>query len=545
MPANSSEQLGQTPQDRDAYFEKLKIDVEAINYDKSLSFEHNLDRRLRFYAQKVEEVLKKDNQLGQVGEDQMNAMVTRQVEGLRQIYLAKLNEFKGLMDSQRQERAKAIFENVEADAGTYFKQLNGIVADVVGDKPLEAEQADHLKAILTGVATLRKAPETIKIFDKLSNHQNLEDEDFKHLVKLMNPGEIKQKSLEIEDAAKSFEASQVGTILVLMKPEDRVKTLEYVAKLKPEEAVNIIEALTAASVVSVTQVQDLLNKNLLPTKQRAELEEKIQSGDLAKMHQLTEENFKRRSRRFNDNYARNVMNVIVGKPLLYGIGAVWGSAIAAANVAADFDYEGVKQKRVGWGDIAKNMATNPYLIGSSLATAYAAHKLAPHLGGMFPEVDATGKKIVQGAKDIFGPSKLTPKEQQEHDRHATKLLWNNLRNNVALQNFLLEGKKGETGYDLLMKIRSEKLKARQTQGELPDEEKTSILLIHEDISISKLLSPHQKELFHQALNANINPIFFNSEINSTLVASNQLNIHDGEEFKTAYEIIKKQEGGIR
>lgn len=307
-------------------------------------------------------------------------------------FYVQLVENKG----QREEYGRRILEErekrIKANLDSFESILNRYIPDkyvttdstYAIDKSLEGAGLD--KALQTA-EQVRENPDFKQVQTAFEQKRELTSSDYAAVIRLMHPGEI-----TVGDFTKRFEVSGAGTLIGLMQPYQRYKLVEEFMKSEQKKGTpELIDAFLSTGVLNRQQGEELFAiavKEGLLTKERfdQEFKPKFQPGqgyekDLEQLRQIME---KEKDKKYYGEFSDNIMNRVVGKPVVGGLIAAWGVTIVTLNVLANR------------GDLGK-LKSNPYflagLAGMATGTEIATGSLKKGAGwGIGDGVIGTGVK---------------------------------------------------------------------------------------------------------------------------------------------------------
>lgn len=305
---------------------------------------------------------------------------SRALQTIRSINESQKKAVAGLFDAKRQEyekRAAAsaglrtqLAEQLLKDANEEAKHLvaglEAILKKYTKDVNITTEEVYEVYKAVIGYEQLSKQhPELQAMVEKMGNSQELTDDDFRNVVKLLNPANIK---VDRDSASKSFEASSAGAVINMMRPDQRYRLIQFYMESEQKDSTQrLLEGFLSTGVINRYQVEQAMK---LPQAAgisfSQDFKDKLARGYFEEQAQQVQAKMQEEvAKDFSGSDARNVLDKFVGdgiidSPLVYVAMMAWGAITSGMNLIASL--------RVNWDDIpgtlkdfADRAASNPYV----------------------------------------------------------------------------------------------------------------------------------------------------------------------------------------
>lgn len=480
-------------------------------------FTKKVDEKTKEYEEKVEKLKKRFQSQGSIGEAKANVMTAHQINRLRMAAARKKDQFKALAAEEKAQRMNLILGETEQTLVNIYFPYEKIIEYVRGLDKLDDAELVRLEAIMEAMVKLKGNPVLEKIFMKALNREKLDKKDLETIVGQMSPVNLGQ-DLEKMDQHQIFESSQIGAIVGVMAPAQRMELVEMILVNKPaKEALSILEIFVTAGIVSNLQLQDLLNKGKIPEPYASDLKKQMEAGELLKKQQEYSKKIDKLTNVNKGRTAENALSKTVGAPGIMAITALWGLAVALVNL------------KLNWKDGAANALTNPYfLMGTAAATTGTLHTIAT----IAPEKYGHYKEKF---KDFWAGPEDQKKREIGRREELQSMLEIELKKNPFLMQFLgtaedFPGGTKKTGLEVIKEIVAEKRR-----------KKLPIDFSYQEILASS--GPKQKELLTKAYGAlGSKEINFKDSLRAIMATVTALEMDNPVKFQKYLDEIKKKDG---
>jgi len=353
--------------------------------------------------------------------------------------------------------ADEILKDVTEKGTVKIQSFESTMNRLVKDKFVVSSEVYDIAKVLEGIASIEKdTPELQAAFQKLQENKELTDNDFKAIIQSLNPLDVNQQR---QDSTKSFEATNAGVCLRFMRPDQRYKLVELFmdSSINPEKSkdtVQLLEALLSAGQLTRLQGDELFQKTIkagLLTQEDYEktYKPKLETGgEYEKAAQELQKTIdEERQKEYYGQYADNIMNRVVGKPMVGALTTAWGFMLVLMNVLANKSN-------------LKALAKNPYFYAGLAGMGYGTEMMTGTMKkGASPQLFGTvGGGIVSNAIETMDNESDADREQKNARKRLEKLY----PSMTPLAKEYIEQPLG--GFETITKIRNEK-EAKELEGD--------------------------------------------------------------------------------
>lgn len=307
--------------------------------------------------------------IGDVGYRDLEMAKEKQGNVVRKIYADAIDKFK---DYQKKSFANdAASKNARNAYATELMNAADIAAELhigsiqaVLDKSRKGDlisesEAVTLKQRLAALEKLTLSDSTGKntqeIILKLRKKEALSDPDYDHIISIINPhADFNAKTAK---DAETFEATSAGLLIGSMTPIQRsVLMQKFMESPKKMETFKVLDGFVRSDVISIAKAKELFDEAsqkkppaITPEDYKKAMES-FRSGEYAKDLEKFREAIKKEMTRMQGKFSHNMMNQLIGGPLIGGGMVLYSAFLVLTNMLAS------------GGDFGE-MAKNPYIWG--------------------------------------------------------------------------------------------------------------------------------------------------------------------------------------
>jgi hypothetical protein len=492
---------------------------ESSKVEKTIDFDKKVQSKTYEYEQKVLDLKKRFRSTGSIGEKNAELLTARQINRLRAAAARRKEEFNNLATAAKAERASALLSETEQDLVNIYFPYEKIIDHVRGMDKLDDAELVKLEALMEAMVELKTNPALEKLFLKAMNHEKLDKKELEFLVEQINPVSL-NFDINKKELGKVFESSQIGAVIGVMAPGQKMELLELILQNKPvDQAMGILEVLLTANQITNLQLQDLLAKGKIPEPQASILKKQMEGGQLSKKQEEYQHRLDQLTQVNQGRTAENPLAKTVGPAGAILATGLFGLATALVNLKANWDSKD-----------PFSALTRPYVIAGFAAfgasAAYTASLVDPEKYGKY-------KDKVVGFFD-------GPKQKKQKEEGAIAQLNARLEHDLAKNPHIMEflGKNEEfpdgqnkTGLDVIKEIVTEKQNKKQ-----------DIVLSYSEILEKS--GPHQKESLTKAYsqmggNKDLN---FKESLFKIMGTLTELDLNDSKKLNNYLTDLKKKQG---
>ncbi len=481
------------------------------------TFNETVDKKAAAYEQKIEALQNRFRSSGSVGEAGAEQLTAKQINRLREAaqdaknrYAQQIAELMDSAPAARAELAKQVLAETDKQLENIYVPYEQIIAHVRGLGQLNDADLVKLEAMMEAMTKLRANPELEKLCLKVLRHEQLDKKEMQLLVDQAQPlslsGSVDQKNL-----GHIFESSQVGVVIGLLSPAQKMEFMETCLQSKPvNQSVEILNSLLESGQINNLQLQALIGSGKLPAEAAALLQAQLTNGDLAKKQEDYQKQLAAVVQTQQGRTAENPVLKIAGTPGLMMLTALWGLATALVN--------------------AKAGSFGPYFwMGTAAATAGTLGVVKVVSPDTYNDIKTTAVSAFDG-----------PKQKAEKQTIAQNELETTLKNEIGRNPFLLDflltpdefpGGVKKTGLDLVQSLAYE----QKSQGK--------DVAMDYNLLVAKA-GPHQLELLQKAYaSGGSKDINFKQSLQGVMIVLTELKIDEAPKLQ-AYSDKFHQEQGL-
>jgi|GEM_PF-5414103 len=496
-----------------------RAEATPVKAGADLDFDKKVQSKVYEYEQKVLDLKKRFRSNGSIGEANAELLTARQINRLRLAAARRKEEFQALTAAAKTERYAALLAETEQDLEKIHFPFEKIIDHVRGMDKLDDAELVKLEALMEAMAEMKTNPALEKLFIKALNHEKLDKKDLQFLVEQITPVSL-NFDISKKDLGKVFESSQIGAVIGVMAPGQKMEFVELILQNKPvDEAMGILEVLVTAGQITNLQLNDLLAKGKIPEPQASTLKTQMEGGQLAKKQEEYQQKLNQLTQVNQGRTAENPLAKTVGPAGAMMVAGLFGLATALVNLKANWDSKDPSAA-----------LTNPYVVagfGASFACA----------AGIASIVDA--KKYGESKDKVVaffdGPKQKKEKQEVARSELNTKLE-NDLAKNPHIIKFLAESEEfpdgqNKTGLDVIKEFVTEK-----------QNKKEDIVLSYKEIRAKS--GRHQQESLDKAYsqmggNKDLN---FKDSLFTIMGTLTELNLNDSKKLNNYLAELKKKQG---
>lgn len=314
--------------------------------DSHKQIEEKLTEKRKQLQTEIEEAFANASRMsttGEVGYVEANQnLPEKQIHKLDLIFDRHKDEINQATGGKLDDLALSIIKEAETHVNTVKAMVN-LVASKDGNSILNENEIHELGLILNQSDDLAKEhPEIMKILEKLSERRKLEhendsqaklppetqltEEDYEDIVALMNPRNMRKARIDKSSdlsSADAFTETNLGTVLALMNPAERVKLIEVMMDSdKAKDVPDTIDFLTRNAVLTLPQARYLFKRaqdeGIITAFQAKEYDQKI-DHEYADDQKKIQEALEKATVQLKGQFATNELNRFFG---MEGVGYV-------------------------------------------------------------------------------------------------------------------------------------------------------------------------------------------------------------------------------
>jgi hypothetical protein len=340
-------------------------------------------------------------------------------------------------------------DKVTAQAETQLRMMEGAIKGAKTGEQVTSNDAGAVERAVSGVKKLMDenpaVQETgLKLTEGKNRADDLTPQDYLNVIGLLKPYDVSSGGA---DSKTAFEATAGGALVGLMSPEQRYRLMQsFMDSGRRGETVQVLDGFLSTGMLSRVQGEALMKeavaKGVMTQQQfdadfRTKLEQGYYDAEVRKYRELVRSED---LQKYSGNYSDNIMNRVVGRPLVGGLLALWGAILTALNIAANWHNKKEIPKSYAMVGVAGIIA------GTEIAT-----------GTMQKQKPWFGAGVVSGGLDKLGGSSEEAKNSFENQTRG-KVADIILNAPAPLAAYLDKG-----GYATMMQLRAEK----SQKGEQP------------------------------------------------------------------------------
>lgn len=429
--------------------------------DMQEAIDENFETRKKEKIEKIEDAFEKAISGGSQGIDEralvrLRELKQRQKKAVSDLFAEKKKTYDTKAKANlgaRQSMADEILKSADDEAQQRITALEAIIQQHKTGEYITTDEAYEIeKAVFSIDEMIKKNPDMIRLAEKIrEGKSDLTPAEYLQIVKIMNPYDIlKQRG----DLQQTFEATSVGALIGIMKPDQRYHLVEvFMDSEKKDQSLKLIDSFLRTGILSkvqgekLTQIavaKGLLNQSEFERDWKVKFESGYYQQEVDKLRQVMEEE---KVKDYRGMFSENLMERVTGRPLVGGIMALWGTILMGINIAANMGAKGSR-----WQQLS-TLKSNPYFyagLGGMLAgTEIATGNLKAGSEWMGSGVIGRGiDSLTEGGED----ESKTAFEKQMKQKMVDKYL----NSPKAVEEYLDNG-----GFETMAKVREEKLKKKE------------------------------------------------------------------------------------
>ena len=442
------------------------------------SFEKQVDEKLKAHRKEVEELHDKFKKLHSTGAAKAEVIKANQLNRLSTEADKRKSEFLSIEATAKSSRMSMMLSETEQELNKMnlrYKQLLQLAGKLANIDEMDLVK---LEALLDSMSTLKKDPQLEALFLKALNQEKFEEKDFALLSSKIFPVDI-ENEIVIGKGNKIFEASQIGAVISVMNPADRLELCKvYLRSHTAEDGYKLLDLLNATGMLTPLQLTYLCAQSQLQDPYKTQLLAQLDSGKPTAAQEKYQRTLATLAMVNGGRTADPALSKTVGTPLLFTLSSMFGALTMFINFKAKFKMDHPLKS-------AAEAVTDP-------SFALGAMALGVGVGGLASIVDPQrfGDVKEKTVKFMAGPEKQGELEAARQAQ-IRELLESPFKSNPYLAQFMTkeeEGKDGRkrTGFQILQEIISDQTLNKQT-----------VKLTLADIKAKS--SPHQVEVLNKAL----------------------------------------------
>jgi hypothetical protein len=334
---------------------KPNQDIEGIQLQQPAETPPSQDKESEDFREKMQEEMErqieeieKTFELNTRMDERANAIYRRlrqeQIGKIRGLFEKAKQEYETqgrLNVENRQQLASRLHDETVKETSARLENLKSIINKKAG-KEIETHEVLEINKALKGLEELNRAhPEFKYLVEKIAKEQPLTKEDYQNIISLMKPNtiaEIKAKPVTMEELAP-------GMLISLMQPAQKYELVEqFMESPQANNTAELIDTLLSTGALNRYQGEKLFEKALqsgVLTQERftSEFKERLENGYYEQqVNNLKELIQKELVANYKGVYNVNLIDRLVGMPLLGLLLSLWGGSTALFNGMANFEW---------------------------------------------------------------------------------------------------------------------------------------------------------------------------------------------------------------
>lgn len=302
-------------------------------------FYSKVENKLKPYEKKVEDLRKKFESQGSIGAGKADVLTAMQINRLRSKAGEKKREFLGIAADAKAKRLSVMLSETEQELEKINFPYEKIIDYARGLDKIDDAELVKLEALMEAMTKLKANPQLETLFYKALNKEKFLPKDFELLSSMINPLDI-DKEINSGKGDKIFEASQVGAVIGVLNPADRLELTNVILKTHPpQEYARILDIFTTAGILSTAQLKALCESGKVAEPYKAELLAQIDQGAQTKKQQEYQQKLDRMTTLNTGRTADPALSKTVGSPMLFAVSSMWGALTMLVNLKAGFRWD--------------------------------------------------------------------------------------------------------------------------------------------------------------------------------------------------------------
>jgi len=317
------------------------------------------DEKAKKYAERMKEIFEKRISrpgLGEIAIREVGQMEQGQKQAISKLFEKYKMEFQQLAATRKGDRdklANELFDRADREATALVEQVEAVMQSLVKGNFITENEIVDLRKRLVGIEKIASEPNGKKLGElliKLNNNGEPSESDYADIIKILNPRDITKKDAKPQE---NFEATTCGLLIALMKPDQRFKLVQKLMDFpRHMETGSVIDGFMRNGILNGMQGEALFlqafQKGIISRQEYEDYQTKIKDGTYQKEAKKIQDEINTQVQRLKGMYNENLMNRVVGAPML-GLGMLLHSIFwLITNILAS-------------GGNFKEIANNPYV----------------------------------------------------------------------------------------------------------------------------------------------------------------------------------------
>ncbi len=484
------------------------------------SFEKQVDEKLKAHRKEVEELHDKFKKLHSTGAAKAEVIKANQLNRLSTEADKRKSEFLSIEATAKSSRMSMMLSETEQELNKMnlrYKQLLQLAGKLANIDEMDLVK---LEALLDSMSTLKKDPQLEALFLKALNQEKFEEKDFALLSSKIFPVDI-ENEIVIGKGNKIFEASQIGAVISVMIPADRLELCKvYLRSHTAEDGYKLLDLLNTTGMLTPLQLTYLCAQSQLQDPYKTQLLAQLDSGKPTAAQEKYQRTLATLAMVNGGRTADPALSKTVGTPLLFTLSSMFGALTMLINFKAKFKMDHPLKS-------AAEAVTDPSFALGAVALGVGVGGLADIIS---PKLDLKGK-----VKDFMAGPDQKQATAAANEAQIRELLESPFKSNPYLAQFMTteeEGKDGQkrNGFQILQEIIRDKTLNKQT-----------VKLTLEDIRAKS--GPRQKAFLEKAI-----PLEYGEErrledkLQGIMAGCFELKIDTNERFAKVIDEMHKTQG---
>lgn len=487
-------------------------------------FYKQVDAKLKPYEKKVADLRKKFGSENSIGAGKADVLSAMQVNRLRSKAGQKKREFLAVESNAKLGRMSIMLSETDQELAKIDFPYEKIIDYARGLDKIDDAELVKLEALMEAMTKLKTNPKLETLFYKALNKEKFLPKDFELLSSLINPLDI-DKEIDNGKGDKIFEASQVGAVISVLNPADRLELTNVILKTHPpQEYAKILDIFTTAGILSTAQLKVLCESGKVAEPYKSDLLAQIDQGVQTKKQQDYQQKLDRMTTVNTGRTADPALSKTVGSPMLFALSSLWGACTMLVNFKAHFKWDKPLEST------AQAITDPRFLVGTAA--------LGVGAGGMLSTIapEKYGKYKEKAVDFMSGPEYRQAKSASA-EQELREYLEIPFKSNPYLAQFFTtveefpNGQK-KNGFQILKEMIAE------MQSKIPPQEIKFKLN-----EVMAKAGPKQQKFLTKALGVEAgNEFNLTDKLKATMACCSSLKIDSPQEFAKVMEDINKKQG---